>query len=212
LGVTRVAIVRRFTLLALVGLALTIAPGARAGAPLPNFSTIDPRLVQCPAGDIAFHVVPRRGYLPVPNSLLVVDFCGASGWVFEQAGQPAAVLFPGQACQPSVYADASGLATFALKAGGTTADSTVVLYVDGVFFGHRALGSPDQNGDLLVNAADEAILLSKLGTADLSADFDGDGVVTEADHTIQRAHLGHTSEQPTAAAASSWGRIKLSYR
>lgn len=191
---------------------LAPATGAEAGIPLPWWSTVDPRLVLCPAGDVAFHVVPRRFLGPVPNALLVVDFCSATGWAFGPAGQPASISFPGQPCTPAVFTDATGLATFALKAGGTTSDSTVALYVDGVFFGRRFLSSPDQNGDLLVNAADEALLVAKLGTGDLSADFDADGVVTENDRAILRAHLGHAAELPTPAAARSWGRLKVARR
>lgn len=195
----------------LAGLAL--AGPAWPGVPQPWWSTIDPRLVLCPAGDLAFHVIPRRFDILYPGSRLTVDFCAASGWAFEEVGQPPEISFPGgQLCLPSVLADLTGLATFALKAGGTTSDSTVALYVDGVFFGHRFLASPDQDGNLRVDLADEAILASKLGTADLSADFDADGVVTENDRAILRAHLGHASALPTPAAASSWGRLKLAYR
>jgi len=196
----------------LVVAGLALAGGAWAGPPFPWWSTIDPRLVLCPAGDVAFHVIPRRISTPVAGAQLSVDFCQATGWAFDPAGQSASIHFFGPACTPSVFADATGLATVALEAGGGTADSTVYLYVDGVPFGRRFLTSPDQNGDLLVNAADEAILLAKLGSNDLSADFDADGVVTEADHQFQRAHLGHSAEQPTATSARSWGRLKIAYR
>jgi hypothetical protein len=203
----------RFLLAAALAAALTLPASAQAGPAFPWWSTIDPRLVLCPAGDVAFHVIPRRLVTPVAGAMLSVVFCDASGWVFDAARQPAEILFfPGSPCAPYVYADASGLATLALKAGGTTTDSTVALYVDGVPFGRRFLSSPDQNGDLVVNAADEAILVSKLGTADLSADFDADGVVTEADRAFLRSHLGHAAELPTAAASETWGRLKIRYR
>lgn len=202
----------RFGSAVMLAATLAVAAPAAASVPLPLWSTIDPRLVLCPAGDIAFHAIPRRALDPVPNALLVVDFCGATGWAFDAARQPPEIRFPAAACQPGVFSDANGLASFALKAGGTTNDSTVVLYVDGVFFGRRVLASPDQNGDLLVNADDEAILVGKLGTADLSADFDADGVVTAADRQFLRAHLGHAAELPTAAAPASWGGLKLRWR
>ena len=185
---------------------------AWAGPTFPWWSTIDPRMVLCPAGDVGFHVIPRRLAIPVAGAIVNVDFCGASGWAFDAARQPPEIFFGSSACSPFVITDASGLATFALKAGGTTADSTVALYVDGVPFGRRFLSSPDQNGDLVVNAADEAILVSKLGTADLSADFDADGAVTEADRAFLRSHLGHAAELPTAAAPETWGRLKIRYR
>lgn len=191
---------------------LVLATGAHAGPPYPWWSTVDPRLILCPAGDIAFHVIARRFETPVPGTMLVVDFCNATGWAFDPAAQPPEIFFPGPACLAAVYGDATGLASFALRAGGTTADSTVALSVDGMPFGQRFLSSPDQDGDLLVNAADEAILVSKLGSNDLSADFDADGVVTAADRTFLRAHLGHATEQPVSATAGSWGRLKIAYR
>ena len=205
-------LVRRLAALSVAGALLAFGASAEAGIPLPMWSTVDSRLVLCPAGDLAFHVTPRRGSAPVAGAQLFVYFCDATGWTFDPAAQPATIFFFGTACAPSVFTDQSGLATFALKAGGTTADSTVALYVDGVPFGRRFLASPDQNGDLRVDAADEVLLASKLGTHDLSADFDGDGLVTEADHTIQRAHLGHASEQATSATPASWGRLKTPRR
>jgi hypothetical protein len=202
----------RRVLLAVLVAMLAMPAMARAGPAFPWWSTVDPRLVLCPAGDVAFHVIPRRITTPVPGAVLNVVFCDASGWAFDAARQPPEILFPGAACEPIVLADAAGLATFALKAGGTTTDSTVALYVDGISFGHRFLTSPDQNGDLVVNAADEAILVSKIGSPDLSADFDADGTVTEADRAFLRSHLGHAAELPTAAAAGTWGRLKIRYR
>lgn len=202
----------RHFLVAVLAMAVACPAVAWAGPAFPWWSTVDPRLVLCPAVDVAFHVVPRRIDTPVAGAMLNVVFCDASGWAFDAARQPPEILFPGSACAPIVFADASGLATFALKAGGATTDSTVALYVDGIPFGRRFLTSPDQNGDLLVNAADEAILASKLGSADLSADFDADGSVTEADRAFVRSHLGHAAELPTAAASGSWGRLKIRYR
>ena len=199
-------------LLAMLVSAAALPAVAWAGPAFPWWSTVDPRLVLCPAGDVAFHVIPRRLDTPVPGAVLNVVFCDASGWAFDAARQPPEILFAGPACGPFVIADASGLATFALKAGGCTSDSTVALYVDGIGFGRRFLSSPDQNGDLVVNAADEAILVSKLGAADLSADFDADGTVTEADRAFLRSHLGHAAELPTAATAATWGRLKIRYR
>lgn len=196
---------------ACLGLGLLIGSEALAGPAFPWFSTIDTRLVLCPAGDIAFHVIPRRGTAPVPNARLQVDFCASSGPAFCPDGQPADISFL-TPCQPSVLSDLAGLATFALKAGGLTTDSTVALSVDGVPFGMRFLSSPDQNGDRVVNAADLAILTAKLGSGDLSADFDGDGLVTAADLAILRAHLGHACERPTPTPRRAWGQLKLLYR
>lgn len=49
---------------------------------------------------------------------------------------------------------------------------------------------PDLNDNGFVNAADQAILRSRLGTADPDADLDGNGVVNAADIGILRPYLG----------------------
>jgi len=79
-------------------------------------------------------------------------------------------------------------------------------------FCHRFLTSTDQNGDLVVDHRDEAILVAKLGSADPTADFDADGIVTMADLAILRAHLGHACEMPTPTTSVAWGALKVHYR
>ena len=198
-------------LAALCASAPLIACVATAGVPTPQTCTLDPRLVLCPAGDLAFHVIVRRGPITVANSTVELDLFTSTGWTVCSSGQPPGIgwLSPYSFV---VLTGLDGVATIALKAGGVTTDSTVMIRADGVPLARRFLASPDQNGDLVVNAADEAILLAKLGTHDLSADFDGDGVVTEADHAILRAHFGHACEMPTTAPRAAWGEIKVRYR
>jgi hypothetical protein len=199
------------TLAALCVSTLMIRSVATAGGPIAQNCTVDPCLVLCPAGDLAFHVVVRRNSV-VQNSTVVLYLCSSTGWAMCSDGQPADISFPFAPCDPVVLTGPDGVAKIALKAGGVTSDSTVLISADGVPLAQRFLASPDQNGDLVVNSADEAIFVTKLGTHDLSADFDGDGVVTEADHAILRAHLGHACEMPTAAPRSPWGEIKARYR
>jgi hypothetical protein len=189
-----------------------IAGFVAAGTLSPQRCTVDRCLVFCPAGDLAFHVIIRDGAAHVVASVSVgPSLCNSTGWAICSLGQPPEILFFSP-CQPIVLTEPNGMATIALKAGGVTNDSTVSILADGMPLGRRFLASPDQNGDLVVDRADEAILLAKLGTHDLSADFDGDGVVTEADHAILRAHLGHACEMPTPTRQSGWGEIKVRYR
>ena len=191
---------------------LAIAGFAAAGTLNPQKCTADPRLALCPAGDLAFHAIVRDGAANlVPNVSVEIDFCSSTGWATCNQGQPAEIRFF-TPCEPIALTGLDGIATLALKAGGVTGDSTVLVRADGMLLGQRFLASPDQNGDLVVDARDEAIFVSKLGTTDRTADFDGDGVVTEADHAILRAHLGHACEMPTAAPRSPWGEIKARYR
>jgi hypothetical protein len=196
---------------ALWALTATISGPVAAGTLTPQYCTVDPRLVLCPAGDLPFHVIVRNYNHPITNVSVDLNFCGSTGWAACLDGQPAVINFRFSPCDPLVLTGLDGMATIALKAGGVTGDSTVSIRADGMLLGRRFLASPDQNGDLVVDRSDEAILLGKLGTHDLSADFDGDGVVTEADHAILRAHFGHACEMPTAAPRSAWGEIKARY-
>ena len=99
-----------------------------------------------------------------------------------------------------------GDATFRLQGGGAAtgvsipvhnSHETVVLATRTTFL------SPDQNGDLVVDARDLQIARAKLGTSDPTADFD-----------VVQAHMGHraTNVQPVATRAGSWGRIKSLFR
>jgi hypothetical protein len=192
---------------------LAIAGFVTAGTLIPQKCTVDPRLVLCPAGDLTFHAIIRDGAANlVQNVSVELYLCNSTGWALCASGQPAEIHFFFSPCEPVALTGADGMATLALKAGGVTSDSTVLIRADGVPLAHRFLASPDQNGDLVVNSVDETIFAAKLGTHDLSADFDGDGVVTEADHAILRAHLGHACEMPTATRRSAWGEIKVRYR
>ena len=70
--------------------------------------------------------------------------------------------------------------------------------------------SPDQDGNLVVDGADMALVEAKLGTHDPTADFDFDGTVTEADRGIAQAHYGHlaSGNGPVPVLAGTWGRLK----
>ena len=110
-----------------------------------------------------------------------------------------------------------GDATFRLQGGGAAtgvsipvhnSHETVVLATRTTFL------SPDQNGDLVVDARDLQIARAKLGTSDPTADFDFDGAGRQADLDVVQAHMGHraTNVQPVATRAGSWGRIKSLFR
>lgn len=193
--------------------ALTAAPPVRAGIPSAEMSSVDPVLAFCPAGDLSFSVIVRRiSSSPMLGSGVWLDFCNASGWRIDPWAQPTDVAMISGGCATRLYSDVTGTASFALKAGGLTAPNAVGVYADGVLFGFRTLVSPDQNGDLRVDASDESLLAAKIGSADPSGDLDGDGAVTAADRALLRLHLGHSETQATAAAAGTWGRLKTMYR
>jgi hypothetical protein len=76
----------------------------------------------------------------------------------------------------------------------------------------RALASPDQNGDGLVEAQDVGLLQAKAGSQDPTGDLDCDGSITPADVTLLQAHAGHACSLPTRTEPGTWGRIKTIYR
>ncbi len=109
-------------------------------------------------------------------------------------------------------ADQHGIAEFSIRMGGTCPDSLVGVYADGVPLAVRALVSPDQSGDLIVDSTDLALLQAKVGTTDLTGDFDGDGIVTAADVALLQAHMGHSCGVATPTVPRTWGRLQLLYR
>ena len=193
------------------------ATSAPAGAPsVPAYSSVDSALVFCPAGDIPFHVVARiaPGVLAFRVTAILVDITDCSG--LRLSGEQTnlgCVLFTSASRSYAMQSCAMGDATFWLRGGGGGTGVPIPVSDDAhgtVLRTRTTFLSPDQDGNLVVDARDVAIAESKLGTADPTADFDYDGQVTPADLDIVRAHLGHfgASQLPTAARATSWGRIK----
>src|SRR5262245_22993663 len=203
-------------------LSLAACGTARAGANcVAAYSTVDSALVLCPAGDLEFHVAARIA----PNTLAfrvfyIYLYLGGAPGLQLAAHQPdpgcAIVSFSGQpvaeqACSPFGYA------TYRLSGGGCATGVSIPVgdSHDGVILATRVTFlSPDQNGDLIVDGGDMAILNAKLGTHDPTGDFDFDGTVTTADLAIARAHVGHVAAGtgPVPTVATTWGRIKSLYR
>jgi hypothetical protein len=177
-------------------------PPAFAGIPSPGNCYVAPRLVSCPAGDSSFVVILRHiSNNPWSEGCCVnVHLCPCSGFHLSRVGlHPYTVDSTG--CVVSVATeDAMGTATFPLAGGGLCPGESLVVDVDGIrLYPMPRVVSLDQNGDLAVDETDVAIVQSKVGLADLSADFDGDGQVTAADVAIVRAHVGHHAPDATTA-------------
>ena len=185
----------------LTSLAWSLA--ASANVPSPPNCSVDPCLVICPQGDIPFHVTVRDfANVPIANSAVVIDFCSCVGHGFSFC-----LSLP---CRVVAISDIAGRATFNIPGGGLCA-TPVSVYADGVLLASRTIASPDQNGDMTVDAADAAILGGKIGTTDPSGDLDCDGSVTPNDQSTRALHAQHScGAVPTQE--QSWGRTKAIYR
>jgi len=178
-----------------------------AGPPFVWECRFDSTLVLCPAGDVAFHgYVARSG--PYPNAQVDVDFPSAPAVRILEALDGSYLQSGGRTFAMS---DGQGLVAMSLRGGGVNA-AEIEVRADGLTICRRPVASFDQDGDLIVDAADEAIAAARVGTTDRTADFDGDQVVTEADLAALRRHRGHAAESPTAVLIGSWGRLKAAYR
>ena len=79
-----------------------------------------------------------------------------------------------------------------------------------------SLRSPDQDGDLDVDAADEEIMNQSIASPNsatsAASDLNGDGVVDGADLAFLQAHRNHVCDDATGVRRSGWGTLKLLYR
>jgi hypothetical protein len=163
-----------------------------AGIPSASTSFVASHIVVCPAGDSAVVVIARHvSFSPWSEGPIVLDFCGCPGIqvVIEDGG--CVTLEPG-ACSISTLPDLMGEVQLAVAGGGTCPGGVVKVLAGGILLGIR--GEPasfDQDGNLVVDANDVAIVTSKLGSSSPGADFDGDGTVTAADLAIIQLHMGH---------------------
>ena len=204
----------RPTVFTLVLVALVMAAGshARAAVPYPPNSTVDPCLQVCPGGDVNFHVVVRDLFSnPVGGSAVFIDFSNCFGLTLcPPLGSDPYTVGPNSIL---MMANAAGIADFGIRAGGVCV-GTVNVYADGVLLASRgAVSSPDQNGDAVVNATDQALLALKLGGPyDLTADLNCNGALEAVDTGFLNAHLGHTCSAVVPVQPRSWGTIKILYR
>ncbi len=207
----------RLRLLVLVALAAFlvfagVVVGQSSGVPSPSNSILDPCMVLCPNGDITYHVtVKDLANNPVSGSTVVLDFSQCAGWmVCPDPGPGITVDIPTRTMR--MVSNANGEAFFAAKVGGVCA-SIVNVYADGVLLKQTALRSPDQDGNLAVNGADQAILVAKIaGGTDPTGDLNCSATTDSADLVVLGAHINHGCNGIIPVRPGSWGRLKSIYR
>ena len=201
-------------LAALACAALCIATPARAGVASAQTSIVDSFLVYCPAGDMVFHVLARdAANNPEGDHEGDLEMCGCPGFRIATPIPSDHYTLVGCRVRIDNYPE-YGSAFYSMRAGGTCAGPTIQVLWGGVLLRLPMAGtSPDQDGDLYVDAQDRALLVAKLaGAYDVTADLNGDDVLSPADLAVFEQHFGHASELPTAAPTATWGRLKTIYR
>ena len=162
---------------------------ANIGIPINSY--FDKCIVTCPANDSVYTVVVHDFWgNPVANSDVVIDFSRCGSVILAEPPPGQYELRPGAlVLKPS---DFLGRADFPLASGGTCAPGPIKVYASGNLQGSRQfVAAFDQDGDLAVTEADLAMVQAKIGTSDLTADFDCDSAVTSNDYDIAITHLGH---------------------
>ena len=193
---------------------LAVPAAARAAVPNPANCTVDPCLVVCPAGEIAFQIVVRDfANNPVNGSSVVIDFCGCP-LVKLCASSTTDPYDRPNACSVRRFTDAAGGVEFKIRAGGGCTGSGVRIFADGVQLATRNVASPDQDGNLMVQLADLTLAVGKLGGTDPTADFDCDGTVEQSDVDYVVPHGGDVCPptDPTPASRHTWGKLTTIYR
>ncbi|MEQ1832256.1 MAG: hypothetical protein ABL977_04310 [Candidatus Eisenbacteria bacterium] len=203
--------------LLVVGLMTAIALSAepvRAGVPSAAFSYVDPCMVLCPNGDLPFTVIVRDLANNNLNGVSVVlDFSASPGTFICPAVPGDPYLVNPLAMTLRMFTGADGRVTFPARVGGTGPD--VKVFANGVLIAVRALASPDQDGNGIVDPGiDGALFAAKLGHFDPTADYDCSVTNNDAaDQAIQTAHRNHAcSGIVVPTRTTTWGTLKLHYR
>jgi hypothetical protein len=208
-----VAVRYRIWLLAAPAIAL-FASLASGAVPSPASSTIPGHIVGSPDGAFVAQVVVRDfANNPIQGSTVVLDFSDCPQ--FHPCPNVCAECIANPATR-SVrrVTDAAGVAAFGLRLGGGNCPNppTVRVSADGVPLGTTNFASLDQDGDLSLTNNDIGLVHAVLGSPDLRADFDGDGMVTVLDEGILLGHLDATCDPSTPVRTRTWGGLKTIYR
>ena len=193
---------------------LTLPPASvRAGVPSPPNSTVPGCLVACPLGDIAYTVVVRDlANNPGVGSMVTIDFSSCPGVSVCEIVKDPGYTYDANTRYVQGLTDSTGTVTFGLHAGGLCATG-VRVWADGLLLGTRRMASPDQNGDQVVVESDFTIFATKLGTSDLTADFDCNELVDLGDQQIWNQHGSHSCFGiVNPVQRRTWGNVKISYR
>lgn len=201
-------------LLSCLLLSLACASVASAGGEVSYVNSTVGCLQACPGGDVADYVIVRdaAGNVII-GARVILDLSGCPQFAHCPLDGSETYDWDPLSRTARCVTNGSGYAIFTLHGGGTCAAGEVRVTADGVLLATRPLVSPDQNGDLVTDANDAALLNAKVGNGDPTADANCDGTVTADEVANYYAqHQGHKCLGVTPAMPRTWGRLKVVYR
>lgn len=174
----------RTALLVAVGV-LCVASAAFASVPDPTQITCPTYMAYGPSGFINFVVNVKNQFgANIAGSNVLIDFQTAP--VVLCTNQAAGVTRVGQTL--AAVTNASGNATFPVRASKCANGSTAKIYADGVLICTlNQMRSVDFNGDGAVTVADLGAWAAAQAASDKCGDYNGDNAVTVADLGIWAA-------------------------
>jgi len=168
-------------------------------APMAGISSVPPFAFACPGGDAVYEVTvmslpcpPLTDPIPLFGVAVRMDFdaSGCAPFTHCSSSQDPWTFYSDPDQTVTHLTDVNGNAWFHLEMGASTGSCIQVLG-ESTLLGFTRLVSPDQNGDLVVDATDMAIIESRFGTTDPGADLDNNGIVNQTDRDLAGVHLGH---------------------
>lgn len=195
---------RALVLSSVAWVACWAATPARANVPSPIYSTCDSCLVIAPGNSFLYRVIVRDdANAPVPNTSVAIDFNGLAGVSLCPQSDPDV---DGRVVGMT---DGAGVVDFHVRGGGYSFTLATVSSAATTLC-YTRVRSPDLNGDLLVNGADQTAHQG-LGSGSLVGDFDCDNDTDAADLSLLTERLNDDC-LTVQGGSSTWGRIKALYR
>lgn len=189
---------------------------ADTAVPDPSRCFVTPCPVVCPSAELPLEFV-IRGFdgNPIPGSTVTLHFGDCALFLHCPVPTPGPYILDDVARTVRIVTDAEGRAALSLPMSAICLNATLRITADGVPIAQRSLTTPDQDGDLDVDAIDVGLVQGQLGypdTQDATGDFDCDGTITTSDLSFVQQHSGHICPILTGLKKASWGRIKTIYR
>jgi hypothetical protein len=204
----------------LVFAVILIASGAAYAQYNPALFGVAPETdcyLACPSGDASFSFcISYNGeplYAPAANVYMTIDcitgciyLCSAECLDKCSYLKSNCIRNPGFGTEYSWF----------FRIGGCCTEARITLHMKNdpntFYEDYIVIKTPDLDCNGVVDANDDALFQTLLGSSDPCGDFNCDGIVDMADYAIFSEHYLHSCENLIGTKDASWGAIKTIYR